>query len=81
MQIRLTERFQRDVTTLPDDQRAQLFAVMLKLPAALKNPRGIFEARIGLGLRLVFGIESSDLTLHRLGTHDEIRRYLQTLSS
>ncbi|MBI4374447.1 MAG: hypothetical protein HY542_06185, partial [Deltaproteobacteria bacterium] len=83
MQIKLTEGFQRDVGSLSDEERAQLFSVMLKVPEALKNPRthsglglrkihhsGIFEARIGLGLRILFGFESNTVTFHRVGNHD-----------
>lgn len=92
MQIRLTEGFQRDVSSLSDEEQAQLFTVMLKLPVALKTPHlhtglglrklhrsGIYEARIGLGLRVAFGIEGNTINLHRVGNHDEIRRYLKLL--
>ncbi len=92
MQIRLTERFQRDVGSLSDEAQAQLFSVMLKLPSALKNPNlhsglglrkihrsGVFEARIGLGLRVLFGFEPTAIIFHRVGNHDEIERYLKSL--
>lgn len=92
MQIVLTESFQRDVGSLPDAERAQVFSVILKLPPALKevhqhsglglrkiHPSGIYEARIGLGLRLIFGLEKNTAFLHRVGTHDDIQRYLRRL--
>ena len=76
-----------------DEERAQVFAVMLKLPPALKNPHahsgvglrkihhsGIFEARIGLGLRIIFGFEPNAILFHRVGNHDDIQRYLRSLS-
>jgi hypothetical protein len=40
---------------------------------------GIWEARLGLGLQLVFALERGMLALARVGTHDEIRRYLKDL--
>lgn len=92
MKLELTEHFQRDVAVLERSEQTQLFSVMLKLPTAIKTPQshsglglrkihpsGIYEARIGLGLRLAFGFESNRLILHRLGSHDVIRRYLNSL--
>lgn len=43
------------------------------------HPSGIFEARIGLGLRLVFALGQSEIILHRIGDHETIRRYLKSL--
>ena len=40
---------------------------------------GIRAARVGLGLRLVFALDSDSCTLVRVGKHDEIRRYLRAL--
>ncbi len=92
MKLALTERFQRDVLDLAADRKATLFDVMLSLPRALGEPHlhsclgirklhrsGIWEARVGLGLRLVFTLEPDLLTLVRVGTHDEIQRYLRAL--
>lgn len=92
MQIALTERFQRDAAALVEDQRAALFEAMLALPRATGKPHlhqglgirklhasGIWEARLGLGLRLVFAIERDRLTLVRVGTHDDLRRFLREL--
>lgn len=44
-----------------------------------RHRSGIWEARVGLGLRLVFALEPDRLTLVRAGTHDDIRRYLREL--
>jgi mRNA-degrading endonuclease YafQ of YafQ-DinJ toxin-antitoxin module len=65
---------------------------MLALPRALGGPHahaglgirklhasGIWEARVGLGLRLVFGLDPDRLTLVRVGRHDEIRRFLRQI--
>jgi mRNA-degrading endonuclease YafQ of YafQ-DinJ toxin-antitoxin module len=40
---------------------------------------GIWEARVGLGLRLVFGVEDQAITLVRVGTHEDVQRYLREL--
>ena len=92
MQIALTERFQRDAAALVNDQRAALFEAMLALPRAIGKPHlhqglgirklhtsGIWEARIGLGLRLVFAMERERITLERIGTHEDVRRFLREL--
>jgi mRNA-degrading endonuclease YafQ of YafQ-DinJ toxin-antitoxin module len=92
MRIALTERFQRDVRALTDTQRGAVFEVLLSLPRAIGDPHlhsgtgirklhrsGIWEARVGLGVRLVFALEADLLSLVRVGSHDEIRRYLKGL--
>ena len=92
MRIALAERFQRDVRALTTTQRGAVFEVLLSLPRAIGDPHlhagigirklhqsGIWEARLGLGLRLVFVLEPDLLTLVRVGSHDEIRRYLKSL--
>jgi mRNA-degrading endonuclease YafQ of YafQ-DinJ toxin-antitoxin module len=65
---------------------------MLGLPKALGQPHlhaglgvrkihasGIWEARAGLGLRLVFTFADATLTLVRVGIHDDVRRFLRSL--
>jgi mRNA-degrading endonuclease YafQ of YafQ-DinJ toxin-antitoxin module len=92
MKIALTERFQRDVRALTANQRSTVFDALLSLPRAIGQPHlhaglgirklhgsGIWEAQVGLGLRLVFALERGLLTLARVGTHDEIRRYLKSV--
>ena len=92
MNIALTERFQRDVRDLEEEQRAAVFEAILSLPRAIGEPHlhsglgirklhrsGIWEARLGLGLRLVFAIQKEVLTLVRVGTHQDIQRYLRSL--
>jgi mRNA-degrading endonuclease YafQ of YafQ-DinJ toxin-antitoxin module len=94
MKIALTERFQRDVRDLEEQQRADVLEVLLALPHAMGQPHahaglgmrklhrsGIWEARMGLGLRLVFALEAGVLTLVRLGSHEEVRRYLRDLGA
>ncbi len=92
MRVALAERFLRDAGGLAKDQRAALFEVLLALPKAIGQPHlhqglgirkihasGIWEARVGLGLRILFALEPDRLTLVRAGTHDEIRRFLREL--
>ena len=92
MRMALTERFQRDVAGLPDEHRAAVFETMLGLPQALRGPHrhaglgvrkihasGIWEARLGLSLRLVFTVDHDVATLVRVGDHDEIRRFLRSI--
>jgi mRNA-degrading endonuclease YafQ of YafQ-DinJ toxin-antitoxin module len=92
MRVALAEAFQRDVRTLPEAQRLAVLEAMLSLPRAVGDPHlhaglgirklhpsGIWEARVGLGLRMVFGLETDLLTLVRVGSHEEIRRFLRQL--
>ena len=92
MRIELTNRFQRDVDALARDRKIAVFEAILSLPRAIGESHlhtglgvrklhhsGIWEARVGLGLRLVFAIERDLLSLVRVGTHEEIRRYLREL--
>jgi len=92
MNLALTERFQRDVRDLEEEQRAAVFEAILSLPRAIGESHlhsglgirklhrsGIWEARLGLGLRLVFAIQKEVLTLVRVGTHQDIQRYLRRL--
>ncbi len=92
MRIALDERFQRDVGALTAPQRAAAFDASLKLPQALRDAhrhagigirklhqRGIREARVGLDLRVIFTLGSNACTLVRVGTHDEIERFLRSL--
>ena len=92
MKIALGEAFQRDVAGLAEDQRSAVFEAMLALPRVLGDPHahaglgvrklhasGIWEARVGLGLRIVFALEPGTLTLVRAGRHEEVKRFLRQL--
>lgn len=92
MRVALTERFQADVRALSSEERASIFETLLSLPRSLGSPHlhaglglrkihrtGIWEARVGLGLRLVFTLADDTLTLVRAANHDEVRRYLRGL--
>ena len=90
MRVALAEGFQRDVRALSEAHRLAVLDALLSLPRAMGDPHvhaglgirklhasGIWEARAGLGLRLVFALEANLLTLVRVGSHDEIRRFLR----
>lgn len=92
MKVLLTERFQRDVRDLDEDQRRAVFDAILALPRVMGDPHahaglgirklhrsGIWEARVGLGLRLVFGLQPELLALVRVGSHDDVRSFLREL--
>lgn len=92
MRVALGERFQSEVRGLETERRAAVFEAILALPGALEEPHrhaglglrklhasGIWEARVGLGLRLVFALEPGLLTLVRVGSHEDVRRYLRQL--
>ena len=92
MKVALTERFQHDVRSLTAERRAAVFEAILSLPSAVGDPHrhaglglrklhasGIWEARLGLGLRLVWTLETGLATLVRVGTHDGVRRCLHKL--
>ncbi len=92
MRLALGEGFQRDVRSLSESRKLAVFDALLALPRAVGDPhvhaglgirklhaRGIWEARVGLGLRLVFAFEADLVTLVRVGSHDEIRRFLREI--
>ncbi len=92
MKIALSEGFQRDIRGLEEAQRAAVFEAILVLPRGVGDPHlhaglgmrklhasGIWEARVGLGLRIVFTLDGGLLTLVRVGRHEEIRRWLRQL--
>ena len=94
MRLTLLQGFQREVRALDDDQRAAVFDAVLQLPRVIAEPHlhaglgvrkvhrtGIWEARVGLGLRMVFGLDggAGGLILIRVGSHDDVRRCLRSL--
>jgi mRNA-degrading endonuclease RelE of RelBE toxin-antitoxin system len=92
MKILLMERFQKDVRTLTDDQRVRCFEAILALPQLIGNPHqhtgfgvrkihtsGIWEVRLGLGLRLVFAFKNNEAILVTVGNHEDVERFLASL--
>ena len=92
MKITLTEKAQSELRALDHTQRAPVLHALLALPAALGqahlhsglgirkvHPSGVWEARVGLGLRIVFLLSPNELIVVTVGTHDAVRRFLRTL--
>jgi mRNA-degrading endonuclease RelE of RelBE toxin-antitoxin system len=92
VKVALTERFQKDVRGLDPEQRSAAFEAILGLPRALGEPHlhaglglrklhasGIWEVRVGLGLRAVFTFAENTATLVAIGTHDQVRRFLRSI--
>ena len=92
MTLSLHRHFIDQVVKQPPVIRAAIFDAMLGLPDALRNPAkhtglglrklhasGIWEVRVGLGLRVLLQLTSDQAVLRFLGTHDEVRKYLKNL--
>lgn len=92
MRITLTTSFERDFKKRAPEEKEQVYKVLSKLPAVIgkvhlhggvgirkMHPSGIFEARIGLDLRILFGFSKHEIVLHRIGNHEAIRKYLKNL--
>lgn len=92
MKFTFTTSFKRDFQKRSDREKEQVCNVLSKLPQEVGHshlhlgtgirkihPSGIFEARIGLGLRMVLGISKDEIILHRIGDHNTIRNYLKNL--
>lgn len=90
MRIVLTERFQRDIRYLPSAERDRVFEAMLAIPKALGEMHahqglglrkihrtGIWEARVGLNLRLILTLVDGSTMFVRVGSHDEVKRFLR----
>lgn len=89
MKLLLAERFQKDLRSLSDGERSRCFDALLSIPglvgqvhrhtgAGLRkiHRSGIYEAPLGLRLRLLVAHRDNTITLILVGNHDEVRRYL-----
>lgn len=92
MKLLLMERFQRDLAGLSKADRARSFKLLLRLPKVIGEPHrhsgmgirklhrsGVYEARAGLDLRVVFALRDDQTILVTVGSHEDVRRYLATL--
>jgi len=92
VKVTLTEKAQSELRALDPSQRVPVLHALLALPAALGQPHlhaglgmrkvhrsGVWEARVGLGLRIVFLRSPNELILATVGTHDHVRRFLRAL--
>jgi mRNA-degrading endonuclease RelE of RelBE toxin-antitoxin system len=86
------ERFQRDLTGLSKEDRIRCLELLLALSGAVGEPHrhsgmglrklhrsGVYEARVGLGLRVVFALRDEQAVLVTVGSHDKVRKYLASL--
>ena len=92
MTISLHRQFIDQVHKQPAAVRAAIFEAVLQLPDALRNPSrhtglglrklhssGIWEVRVGLGLRALLQLQPDQTVFRFLGTHDEVRKFLRNL--
>ncbi|MBI4229699.1 MAG: hypothetical protein HY608_02575 [Planctomycetes bacterium] len=90
MKILLAEGFQRDLAGLPVEERRRVLEVMLLIPVAFRDPArhsgmslrklhpsGIWEVRVGLGLRILLTLEPDRARMIRVTDHDGVRAYLR----
>lgn len=88
----MLDRFRRACRSLPPPDQAAVLRMLLELQSALAKPHehsglglrklhpsGIWEARIGLSLRVLFRLAADEAILLFLGTHDEVKRFVRTL--
>ena len=92
MILRFGQRFRQQVDALPHARQVEVLWACLQIPAAFAspkqhaglglrkvNPKGYWEIRVGLDLRVVFRLQKSEATLVMVGNHDEVRRYLRNV--
>ena len=92
MKILLAERFQRDLSGLSKEERVRCLELLLSLPKAMGHPHrhsglgirklhrsGVYEARVGLGVKLLFAMRQDQVILLTGGSHDHVRKYLSSL--
>ena len=92
MTVSLHRHFVEQVRNLPPAIRAAVFEAILALPGTFRrpamhsglglrnlHPTGIWEARVGLDLRILFQMAPDAAILRFLGNHDDIRKYLRNL--
>lgn len=92
MTISLDERFRRACLAADPADHAAIFAVLLTLEQALRDPHkhrglglrkvhpaGVWEVRIGLSRRALFVLRANEAVFLVLGTHEEVKRFLRGL--
>lgn len=92
MKICFQARFRRACEALSAADQAALLRALLELGSALGrhhehfglglrklHPSRLWEIRVGLTLRAVFGLAGDEATFVFLGSHDEVQRFLKSL--
>lgn len=89
LRVALTKRAGAALQKLPPEFQAACLEALRELPKVFGRPHvhaglgvrqlraGLYEVRIGLGVRAVFVRSADVLEVQRIGSHDTIRRYLQ----
>ena len=81
-----------DLERLSEAERARVFEVIAGIPGAFReparhsgiglrklHPRGYWEVRVGLKLRILFRLYPDRAVLLRIADHNGISRYLRSL--
>ena len=92
MIIHIDPVFKRQLRELPLDQQVEALLVCLQISAAFASPKqhsglglrkvhpkGYWEVRVGLGLRVVVHVEKNVAILKMIGNHDDVRRFLRSV--
>ena len=92
MIIRLDPAFLKRLRELPLERQVEVLLASIQIPAAFAfpgqhtglglrkiHPKGYWEIRVGLSLRVAFRLEKNLARLMMLGDHDDVRRFLRTV--
>ncbi len=84
--------FERQLRQLPLETQVDVLLVCIQIPAVFAfpkrhtgfglrkvHPKGYWEVRVGLGLRVVVHIEKNQGILKMVGNHDDVRRFLRNV--
>ena len=89
LQVALTRRAHADLKNLPSDLHDVAVLALRRLPVAFGHPHvhgglgirqlrlGIYEARLGLSIRVIFVRFRDTIEIQVIGSHDEVRKYLR----
>ncbi len=87
--IEFFDRFAAEARALPPDRRRELDDALRRLSETFGQPhlhsglgirrlkRDYFECRMGRDLRSAFKLQGRTLFMARIGSHDDVRRFLK----
>jgi hypothetical protein len=90
LRLDVKERVLEAIAELPEREAAEITSALESIPATFGHPHvhrglgirqlrpGIYEARIGLGLRAIFTREGGWLRVQLIGNHNDVRRWLKS---
>ena len=92
MIIRLDPVFKHQLQELPLETQVEVLLVCIQIPVAFAfakhhtglglrkvHPKGYWEVRVRLGLRVVLHLEKNNCIIKMVGNHDEVRRFLRNV--